>query len=135
MHSLTLSNGPIVVADTFQLHLAMKYEIVRVTDPEQHHLGPWKVKTRAYDYLLRDEQGKAVAWHWHPGRDSGFQAPHMHVWRGPLSHKAHLASGRVAVEEVIRTCITDLGTPPVRTDWDSTLMASEGPFKLYRTWP
>jgi hypothetical protein len=51
-----------------------------------------------------------------------------------LSNKNHLATGRVSMESVVRTCIRELRVPALREDWEEILMLNEGIFQLHRTW-
>jgi hypothetical protein len=99
----------------------------------------WKVETARYDYALHDSTGaEIIAYHWHPGTWSG--RPHLHVqgYGGPLAdfmRKAHLPSGRVSVEEIIRCAIEEFGAEPLRTDWEAVLAESQTAFEKFRTWP
>jgi hypothetical protein len=48
---------------------------------------------------------------------------------------AHLATGRVALESLLRCAIAELGVEPLREDWRKVLDASERRFEEWRTWP
>jgi hypothetical protein len=59
-----------------------------------------------------------LAFHWHPDSRSSITHPHLHISAGarvgyaPLQ-KAHVPSGHVALQEVLRFAITDLGVEPL----------------------
>jgi hypothetical protein len=119
------------------LKIGMLYEIVRTEDrPER---GPWRVSTRGYMYEIQTAS-RELAWsyHWHPtGR---VVSPHAHVGHtqlasnAVLSNKAHHPTGRISLESVIRTLITDYGVSPIREDWAKILEARESDFEAYRSW-
>jgi hypothetical protein len=77
--------------------------------------GPWKVQIVAYYYTLSNENEQEIlAYHWHPAQQSEITFPHLHI--GPGVHldpeslgEAHLPTGRIAVEDVIRLAIRDFG--------------------------
>ncbi|MGH3341953.1 MAG: hypothetical protein ACRDPK_03540 [Carbonactinosporaceae bacterium] len=94
----------------------------------------WHVSTVAHAYRLNDNAGdELVTWHWHPGL-RGVDYPHLHVTGGPVGRRAHLPSGRVSIESVLRLLLDDLGVPAKRDDYWQVLDASEGPFLRYRRW-
>lgn len=131
IHALTLANGPILFNDDgLQLDIGLMYDIIKPNDPD---LGPYKVRTRAYDYAIRDADDRTrVSWHWHPLGESTYRDPHFHVpgdWPG-----IHFGSGRTSLETVVRTCIREMGAEPHRDDWADILDVNEGRFVLYRTW-
>lgn len=93
----------------------------------------WRVSTDAYAYTLDDDGGQELAaWHWHP-RSSPH--PHLHV-KQSFEH-AHLPTGRVSIESVLRLLLTDLGVRPISDhehDYLQVLDRSESPFIDERTW-
>jgi hypothetical protein len=92
------------------------------------------VSTVAYDYRLsRSDGAELLSWHWHP-HILDFRWPHMHVARGPVSRRAHLPTGRVSIESVIRLLLMDLGVRSLRPDWAAVLDETEGLFLRYRRW-
>ncbi|HUG16929.1 MAG TPA: hypothetical protein VMM78_18115 [Thermomicrobiales bacterium] len=38
-------------------------------------------------------------------------------------HRAHIPTGQVFIDDVVRFAIADLGVEPLRSDWDSVLAA------------
>lgn len=111
-----------------------RYEI----DTNEGREGDWKVKTLGYTYTLASDaelKSDYIAWHWHP---QSRPDTHMHI-RGErfgLAEfgKAHLPSGRIAFESVIRMAIVDLDVATTRTDWPEVLDECEGRFQKFKTW-
>lgn len=139
IHALTVNNDrPLQMrgADRLLLWLRMQYEIIPVDEAGSE---PYRVTTRAYTYEIQSASGQAViTWHWHPG--SKMTEPHAHMGTtqlaedSVLSNKDHIATGRVSMESVIRTCIAELKVPARRDDWNEVLALREGLFKLHRSW-
>jgi hypothetical protein len=93
---------------------------------------PWKTSTRGYLYGLDDDQGREIiGFHWHPAGRSAETAPRFHlgagarVGRPELTVDAHLPSGRVSVEEMLRMAITVFEVKPIRPNWEEVLDASQ----------
>lgn len=63
--------------------------------------------------------------HLGPGAEIGF---------APL-HRAHLPTGRIAIEDLLRIAITEFGARPRRTDWQEVLDQTQGGYEAWRTWP
>jgi hypothetical protein len=141
VHALTVNNDvPLAMRgkgrSRLLLWLRMQYEFISVDKPDH---DPYKVSTRGYMYEIQSASGQAVvSWHWHPG--SKMKEPHVHMGRtqladdAVLSNRDHIATGRVSMESVVRTCIAELGVPARREDWDQVLALHEGLFKLHRSW-
>jgi hypothetical protein len=108
-------------------HLSMSVEIYfRVArDLDQRHR--WEARTAGYMYALYDRSGREVlAYHWHPEGRSHITAPHLHLGAGAeVSRRdladAHLPTGDIALEDVLRLAITDLGVRPLRRNWSDIL--------------
>ena len=117
----------------------------------------WKVETAAYLYSFYDANAREIlAYHWHPQiASTGF--PHLHLSYGLVSAatlersglsashnalrpdfaSAHLPTRRIALEDVLRTAIEQLGVEPRREhrrDWDTMLQSTRAVFKEDRTW-
>ncbi len=119
------------------LSVLMQYRIVRA-DAER---GPWKVRTMAYAYTLFEAGRESLAYHWHPERREEGQwvtFPHLHVSAGGAVgrrlEKAHLPTGRVALEDVVRLALTDLKVTALRPDWERVLRATQAAYEKWRTW-
>ena len=65
-----------------------------------------------------------LAYHWHPVGVSPVTAPHLHLG-GQLMDvdvgKAHLPTGVVSLQAVLRLAIADLGVAPLRDEWREVL--------------
>lgn len=102
--------------------------------------GPWKVETLAYSHGLETADAQEViAYQWHPGQGSRITYPHMHLGSGigadlGILEKVHIPTGRVALEDVLRFAITELGVEPQRDDWEETLTGTQDKFEEWRTW-
>lgn len=134
--ALGLSEDPLLLraanGDRLQLLLAHQFRLV-----EDQPSG-WRVSTVAYDYRLNDGGGKEIlSWHWHPAPMKGPDHPHLHVAAAKPGRHAHLPTGRVSIESVLRLLLTDLGVPPTHdheSDYVDVLDASERDFIEYRSW-
>jgi hypothetical protein len=138
-YALMLYNSPAVLGrdKQFALDLAQQYRVVR----GEGRRGPWKVSTIAYNYtLLIAKSGQEVlAYHWHPTGHSNVTYPRLHLYQGAgaLQHnllKAHLPTARIAIEDVVRCVITQLGVIPLRNDWEAILAETQEAFQEWRTW-
>jgi hypothetical protein len=114
----------------------MQYRIVEA----EGRRGPWRVTTEQYHHEYRTRDDKAMlSFDWHPG--SRVEYPHLHV--GPavlaeqavLMQKAHIPSGRISIEEVVRFGIEELGIVPLRGDWEQVLGEAQKAFEEWRSWP
>jgi hypothetical protein len=99
-----------------------------------------RVNTLEYGYELLDERERTVlAYHWHPVTVRGphrITYPHLHIGGQPKGSPlaGHLPSGRVALEDVIRFLVAELGVQPRRADWQQVLDETERQFRTTRTW-
>jgi hypothetical protein len=106
-----------------------------------------RVSTRGYLYSIALRTGpeirpaqEIISWHWHPQGSSPHKEPHLHngsailMPDGVLGARAHIPTGRVSFEEVVRTLIQEMGVRPTRETWQVDLAESEGIHKLYRMW-
>lgn len=71
-----------------------------------------------------------MAYHWHPEQTPHVAFPHLHLEAGAGVRReeltrAHLPTGWVSLEAVLRLTITDFGTAPLRDDWQETLAHTE----------
>jgi hypothetical protein len=138
-HGATVNDGlpvPLKGEGGLSLIAMLQYRVVEATGER----GPWKVSTVAYNYEFvrqsEDGEERILAYHWHPDGGSSVKGPHLHVLdpAGPL-RKAHLPTGRVALEEVLRVAISELGVKWLRSDWRRVLNKSQKAFEDWRTWP
>jgi hypothetical protein len=124
----------------------MQYEVIA----EEGERGPWRATITQYHYEYRGGSAQSaegefeqndralISFDWHP--DTRVKSPHIHIGSGALAEgsalmKAHIPSGRVSVEEVLRFGIDELGVVTLREGWDEALAASQQRFEDYRSWP
>jgi hypothetical protein len=140
-HLLGNGGAPIPVGGPHRLslQLRMKYRIVRVGDPDAD--DPFKIRTVAYSYTLTDASDQGIlGYHWHPDGESHITGPHVHVGGtqlrddAVLASKQHVPTGRISLEQVLRSLISEHDVPARANDWDQRLTLTDGVFKLYRTW-
>jgi hypothetical protein len=141
-HPLTLDEGqPVSVRrnpgrPALAVRITQRYQIVRAAGRR----GPWKVQTVGYWYTLEDREGQEIiAYHWHPAETPHILYPHMHAEQGGNGlielQKAHLPTGRIAVEEFLRLLIETFAVRPRRVDWNRILRETQAEFEKWRTWP
>ena len=138
-HVLTLHNSPAVLGRDrlFALDLVQHYRVVE----DEGARGPWKVSTVAYYYTLTiaATAQEVLGYHWHPQGRSDVTYPHLHLYEGTgtLRHnlrKAHLPTGRIAVEDILRLAITHFLVTPLRKAWETILAETQDAFQQWRTW-
>ncbi|SPF43243.1 hypothetical protein SBA4_3010004 [Candidatus Sulfopaludibacter sp. SbA4] len=84
---------------------------------------------KAYYYSLLDAAEKGIiAYHWHPHGNVAF--PHLHIGSGARVGRvdlrnAHIPTGRIAMENLLRMVITEFGVAPRRGDWPDVLAQSQ----------
>lgn len=97
----------------------------------------WGVHSRAYAYYVQTAEGREfIAFHWHPGRGQ-VVLPHAHfrTLNNPFPMgKAHMPTGRVSLEAVVRLLIDELAVEPLRRDWRRVLASTERNFVERRSW-
>jgi hypothetical protein len=138
-HALTLGDGdPIPLAGEHHLSLSVAQNDVLVESKGAR--GPWKVHITAYLYELRRGDAELLVYHWHPSGVSPHTRPHLHI--GPAAEPgfaplqgAHLPTGRIALEEMLRMAIVEFGARPRRTDWERVLERTQSGYEDWRTWP
>lgn len=128
-HTLLLPDGgavPLRGSNDLSLWIHQNYRVVEL----EGHRRSWSVRTTGYVYQLRAEERELVAYHWHPWGLSARTFPHVHI--GPAAQlgfadlgRAHLPTGHVALADVLRLVIRDLGVEPRRDDWREVLDAAQ----------
>ncbi len=120
-------NAPVLLGRSgVSLYVAHHVGIVESDEPS----APWHALTSGYVYPLGDTEGRElVAFHWHPSAPNIVTNPHLHL--GPIAkagHQrlavAHIPTGRVSLQDVLRLAITELGVSVQREDWDDVLQAT-----------
>ncbi|MBA3413943.1 MAG: hypothetical protein H0U10_01795 [Chloroflexia bacterium] len=97
----------------------------------------WSAHTRAYLYHVYADDGREfTVFHWHPERGR-VALPHAHfkTLNDPIPMgKAHIPTGRVSLEAVVRLLIDELAVQPIRQDWERVLSRTERAFIERRSW-
>ncbi len=125
-HRLTMNNGFPVALDgpsrfSFRLH-----QLYRIVEPDRPGT-PWRVDTVEYYYSIHDsEEREVLLYHWHPYGRSAVRTPHLHLEQGAQIGRreileAHLPTGDVSLNAVLRVLIEEMGVNPRRSDWESIL--------------
>lgn len=116
--------------------IGQHYRIVRA----EGQRGPWKVTITAYHYTLEEtSRREIVSFQWHPTAAAAPPYPHVHlghaaeVGRAELQG-AHIPTGRVALEQVLRFAIEAFKLRPRRNDWRDVLFGTRRRFEQWRTW-
>lgn len=103
----------------------------------------WQVTTKMYEYRLLDyHHEELLVYHWQPGSDfAGPNHPHVHISASLSAQvdavarreieldRLHIATGRVSLEAVVQTLITEFKIAPQRHDWAETLARTETIFR------
>lgn len=140
VHSLLLNGGgPLLLSGGLQLSARVLYEIIRDgTSAAQ----PFRITTRAYMHTIALNDGvELLTAHWHPVGASPQVQPHWHVGAaalapdGVFTPRAHIPSGRIAFETIVRVAIEQFGVEPTRSDWAEVLDRCEHNFTEHRSWP
>jgi hypothetical protein len=130
-HVLMLNSGkPAALRGTPSLDLILtQNDVVERTSGNGNN---WAVRTTAYWYTLqRHERADSpiqelVSYQWHPHLRSSVAYPHLHLGNGAGSlirqlTRAHLPTGRIALETMLQCAVRDLGVLPQRSDWEAIL--------------
>lgn len=106
--------------------------------------GSYKVRTAAYHCSLEDDQEREyLAYHWHPDGPSDARYPHLHIGPaagvppspdGLINPRVHIPTGRIALEDLLRLTIEQLGATPTRPDWAKVLAQLQASFEQQRSW-
>jgi len=137
-HVITINDGdptPLLCDSNIHLSFRMFYQIVE----DETERGPWKATVSGYYYSLDDgDQKEIFAYHWHP-TIGPIHFPHLHIEQGsgakrPELFRAHLPTGRIALEDMILCTIHDFHVQPLRDDWNDILSNNANRFRTWRTW-
>jgi len=125
-HFLTMNGGrPATLGGPSRLRLRVQqnYRII-----ESGLTGDdWQVAVVGYNYAILDaELTEVLLYHWHPIGNSPIATPHLHLRQGAEVGRAevrnaHLPTGDVSLNAVLRVLIEEMGVQPRRPDWDSVL--------------
>lgn len=115
--------------ERIHLRVRMRVRLVQAEPPR----GLWEASTAAYEYRLSDHDNREiVAYHWHPDGQSHVRTPHLHLGPGAEVGRAalltaHLPTGPVHLQDVLRLAIEGLDAEPVRRDWEQVLHLTPAP--------
>lgn len=150
-YSVTLSDlEPVPLKTAWVLSFAagqiLRIEAADAADPR----GSFRVRTIRYVYrfLAAEELGptEVLAFHWTPEATGGRPVtfPHLHIGSALLGgqtiirphdlHKAHVPTGLVSLQTVVRFAITEFGVTPLRPDWDEVLERTEEASSRWQIW-
>ena len=134
-HSWTLNRMNGFTAKGWHFDAGMGYVIIQDAGPGR---GPWRVHTLQYRYRLAVTDQDVFRLHWHPNGNSPVTYPHLHAAlepkdRMPDSINAHLATGRMTLEDALRWAF-GLGMPAALPDWPKRLDETEAPHLEHRSW-
>lgn len=131
--ALTLSEDPLPLRSSTRGDLS--FVLVHSFRMVKESARSWHVSTAAYYYRLDDaDHRELISWHWHPDPLPGPGYPHLHLASSAVGKHAHVPTGRVSIESVLRFLITELDVTPRRPDYLDVLDEAERPFIEYRRW-
>lgn len=124
-HALMLADGdaaPLRSLNDLSLWIHLNYTVAALEGRRRS----WGVRTTGYVYQLRAGERELLAYHWHPRGLSPHTDPHMHLGAAAELRfadlgTAHLPTGRLGLEDVLRLAIRDLGVEARRDDWRQVL--------------
>jgi len=109
----------------------------------------YRVQTLSYTYAFTvKKDNKEVellnfAWQREPDPSNLYPRAHLHVGTGLLAkptpirtgnfHKAHIPTGRLSFEAIVRFAIREFDVKEQRDDWEPLLDASEAKFEAHKT--
>lgn len=126
---LRLSSDPVQLGGASRLSLSARigFRLVESSSGRE----PWDAEIVAYRYTLQDHEGKEIVpYHWHP--EGRVTTLHFHLGAGAAEGRlrpdlatAHLPSGYISLQAVLRLVIVELGVRPIRPDWDAVLRQTQ----------
>ena len=125
-HRLTMNGGvPVSLGGPSRLMLRLQqfYRVDETGRPD----APWGVRIVEYYYAVHDSDGREVLlYHWHPRGNSPVATPHLHLEHGAQVGRAevrdaHLPTGDVYLNAILRVLIEEMGVRPRRPDWQTIL--------------
>lgn len=129
--TIFLAEDPVPLRGTLRLALSVRQQYVPLQQPGS---GEWKFRLTGYLYALDLEgRGELLAFHWHERGASPFQEPHLHLRQAgrmgiDALAAAHVPTGVVLLEDVLRLAIEELGVQPIRRDWSRVLDQTRASF-------
>lgn len=126
--TLTLARGETVplTGGAVPLSFRMRHRYRLVEDRDVPARRRWHVLVVDYAYVFarRDTDREMLAFHWHP-HIANKPFPHVHLESGlglePDLTGIHVPIGLLAVEDIVRFAIEELGVRPRLRNWDAVL--------------
>ena len=122
---ITINYGePVSLRGPSRFQLALRQSFIAVDSGQG---SSWHVVVRSFSYEIHDSEGREVLlYHWHPRGNSPVATPHLHLEQGAQVGRsevrdAHLPTGDVSLNAILRVLIEEMGVRPLRPDWDSIL--------------
>lgn len=128
-----------------RIHLDLRQYCVATQDGEDSQLLTLQTIEYRYTITIDGESEPRLRWEYVGFPEDADALWCRHHLQGPINinlparnglsgslNDWHLPTGWVAIEEIIRFCIVDLGVTPLRDDWDSILRES---YREFRTTP
>jgi hypothetical protein len=137
-HSATLGRGQITKLRgdrRLGLTIGFQYRVVRTKEAGRKL---WRVSMLGYAHSITDEYGaEIVTFHWQPAGRIDF--PHVHIGTialndgGLFDRRAHIPTGRVIVEQVLRFAIEEFGVD-ASDGWQQVFTEAQAYYEESRTW-
>ena len=125
-HRLTMNSGlPVALGGSSRLMLRLQ-QFYRVDETGSPGV-PWRVAILEYYYtVLNSAEQEVLLYHLHPRGSSSVTTPHLHLKQGaqvghPEVRGAHLPTGAVSLNAILRVLIAEMGVSQLRPDWESIL--------------
>ena len=122
---VTINYGePVSLRGPSRFQFALRQSFIAVDSGQN---SSWRVGVRSFSYEIHDSEGREVLlYHWHPRGNSPVVTPHLHLEQGAQVGRtevrdAHLPTGDVSLNSLLRVLIEEMGVQPQRPDWDSIL--------------
>ena len=125
-HRLTMNSGlPVALGGSSRLMLRLQ-QFYRVDETGSPGV-PWRVAILEYYYtVLNSAEQEVLLYHWHPRGSGSVTTPHLHLKQGaqvghPEVRGAHLPTGAVSLNAILRVLIAEMGVSQLRPDWEFIL--------------
>lgn len=123
--------APLRLTSGARLWLSFRFDVTTRVSPDENGVQAMPV---SYGFRLSDRSDdELMAFHWHPVGLSPVVLPHLHLssrlpelavdgGRANLALAAlHIPTGHVALSDIVRFLIAEVGVEPRRSDWMDVL--------------
>lgn len=149
-YSIALNDmDPIPLKGQHSLHLTVGQQVRLIRTEPDDERGPIRVTTISYFYAFSAPVDgvvkEALTFQWTPEAVGANTVtfPHLHIGPALLVgqtairpddlHRAHIPTGRVSLEAVVRLAITEFGVTPLQARWAEILRRTEDAFLTWRS--